>query len=131
MLAWLGPILAFVAVAAYFTVLLNFPSTRDLPWPSFALLVLAMGASTVALVRALRARRRVVWAVIGDVVTLGLTGFFLLYTFVFTRVPDIPGALALGAPAPAVVLADDRGAQVDIAALARDKLVLIFYRGHW
>ena len=128
---WLGPLLAFVGVASYFALFLNFPSTRDLPWPSFLLLALAVGLSSAALWAAVRARRRVVWAVLGDLVSVGLAVFFLVYTFVFTALPEIPGALAVGAPAPAVVLADDHGGPVDVAALARDKLVLVFYRGHW
>jgi hypothetical protein len=128
---WLGPLLAFVGVASYFALLLNFPSTRDLPWPSFLLLALAVVLSSAALWAALRARRRVVWAVLGDLVSVGLAAFFLFYIFVFTALPEIPGALAVGAPAPSVVLVDDHGGSVDVAALARDKLVLVFYRGHW
>jgi hypothetical protein len=128
---WIGPLLALVAVASYFALFLNFPATRDVPWPSFVLLALALAASTWALVRAAREKKGIVRAALGDLVTTGLALFFVLYTFVFTKIPDLPGALAVGAPAPALVLADDRGAQVDVAALARDKLVLVFYRGHW
>jgi peroxiredoxin len=32
---------------------------------------------------------------------------------------------------PAVVLRDDQGRDVDLASISRDKLVLVFYRGHW
>ncbi len=128
---WIGPLVALVAVASYFAVFLNYPPTRDVPWPSYALLALAVVASTLALVGAVRARRRIVLAALADTVTVALAAFFLFYCLAFTKLPEVPGALALGAQAPEIVLVDDRGAAVDIAALARDKLVLVFYRGHW
>jgi len=128
---WIGPLLAVVAVAAYFAVFLNYPSTRDVPWPSYLLLAIALGASTVALVRAVRGRRGLVSAVIADTLTTALAGFFVWYCLVFSVLPEVPGALAVGAPAPQITLVDDRGAAVDVAALAQDKLLLVFYRGHW
>ena len=128
---WVGPLLAFVGVASYFGLFLNFPSTRDLPWPNHAMLALAVAASSLALVGAVRARRRIVLAAAGDAVTVALAAFFVWYCVGFSVLPEVPGALAVGAPAPAVVLVDDHGQPVDVAALARDKLVLVFYRGHW
>jgi hypothetical protein len=128
---WIGPLVAIVAIAGYFAVLLSWPATRDVPWPSYVLLALALAASTFALLRAVRARRRIALAALAGAVSVGLAALFLSYTFAFTELPEVPGALAVGAPAPALVLVDDRGAQVDVAALARDKLVLVFYRGHW
>jgi hypothetical protein len=131
MRVWVGPLLAIVAIAAYFAVFLNIPSTRDVPWPSYALLVVALALSTLALVRAARARRGLVPAAIADLATTGLAAFFVWYCLVFSVLPELPGALAVGAPVPAVTLVDDRGTPVDVAALARDKLLLVFYRGHW
>lgn len=131
MRVWVGPLLAIVAIASYFTVFVSWPATRDVPWPSYALLALALVLSTLALLRAARARRGIVLAAIGDALTVGLAGFFVWYCLVFSVLPQVPGALAVGAPAPAVVLVDDRGAQVDVGALAREKLLLVFYRGHW
>jgi hypothetical protein len=131
MRVWVGPLLAIVAIASYFAVFLNIPSTRDVPWPSYALLALALGLSTLSLVRAARARRGIVLAAIGDVITVGLAGFFVWYCLVFSVLPQVPGALAVGAPAPAVTLVDDRGVPVDLGALAREKLLVVFYRGHW
>ena len=127
-MVWIGPILAFVGVASYFAFFLNFAITRDVPWVNLILLALALGASIAGLVRS---RRRVL-AAGGLVVTLGLAGFFLYYTYVISYdLPSAELALDVGAPVPAVTLVDDRGQQVDIASLSRDKLVLVFYRGHW
>ena len=125
---WLGPILAFVAVASYFALFLNWPITRDVPWVNLILLALALGASIAGLVRS---RRRLL-AAGGLAITLAFTSFFLLYTYVFSyQLPSAELALDVGAPVPAVALVDDRGQPVELASLAREKLVLVFYRGHW
>ena len=127
-MVWLGPILAFVGVASYFALFLNWPITRDVPWVNLILLALAVGASIAGLVRS---RRRVL-AAGGLVITLALAGFFLWYTYVFSyELPSAELALDVGAPVPAVALVDDRGQTVELASLSREKLVLVFYRGHW
>jgi len=72
-MVWLGPVLAFVGVASYFALFLNWAITRDVPWVNLILLALALAASIAGLVRS---RRRVL-AAAGLVVTLGLSGFFL------------------------------------------------------
>jgi hypothetical protein len=127
-MVWLGPLLALVAVASYFTVFVNWPATRDVPWVNLLLLAAALGLSVAGFARA---RRRVL-ASLGLALTLFLGGFFVWYCYVFSY--DMPGAeraLDVGAPVPAVVLRDERGADVALDALAREKLVLVFFRGHW
>ncbi|MEX2208828.1 MAG: hypothetical protein WEF50_21640 [Myxococcota bacterium] len=127
-MVWIGPILALVAVASYFTVFLNWAITRDVPWVNLILLALAVGVSIAGLVRA---RRRVL-AAGGLVLTLALSGFFVWYCYVLSYdIPSAELALDVGAEVPALVLRDDRGQDVELAALSRDKLVLVFYRGHW
>lgn len=127
-MVWLGPLLAFAAVALYFTVFLKYAITRDVPWASLAMLAIALGASLAGFARSRRKRL----AGAGLALTLLFGGFFLWYSYVASY--DLPGseqALAVGAPAPAIVLRDERGQDVDLGALAREKLVLVFYRGHW
>ncbi len=127
-MVWIGPVLAFVGVASYFALFLNWPITRDVPWVNLILLALATAASIAGL---MRSRRRVL-AAGGLVITLGLAGFFLYYTYVSSYdIPSAELALDVGAPVPALTLVDDRGAQVELASLSREKLVLVFYRGHW
>jgi len=127
-MVWLGPLLAFVAVASYFALFLNWAITRDVPWLNLILLALALGASIAGLVRS---RRRVL-ASGGLVLTLALGGFFVWYCYVFSYgIPSAELALDVGSPVPAIVLRDDRGQDVELAKLSRDKLVLVFYRGHW
>jgi cytochrome oxidase Cu insertion factor (SCO1/SenC/PrrC family) len=127
-MVWLGPLLAFAGVAAYFVVFMNLSVTRDLAWLSLVVLALAIGVSVLGLVRA---RRRVL-AAAGLVLTLALSGFFVWWAYVFAfDLPQAELALDVGAPVPAVTLADDRGQPVELASLARDRLVLVFFRGHW
>ena len=127
-MVWLGPVLAFVGVASYFALFLNWAITRDVPWVNLILLALALAASIAGLVRS---RRRVL-AAAGLMVTLAFAGFFLVYTYVLSYdIPSAELALDVGAPVPALVLRDDRGQDVELAALSREKLVLVFYRGHW
>lgn len=128
-MVWLGPLLAIVGVASYFVFFLNFAITRDVPWVNLGLLALAIGVSIVGL---RRARGRRVLASGGLVLSLALSGFFVWYCYVFSyELPSAELALDVGAPVPAVVLRDDRGQGVDLAAISREKLVLVFYRGHW
>jgi hypothetical protein len=127
-MVFLGPILALVAVASYFALFVNWAITRDVPWVNLILLALALAASIAGLVRA---RRRVL-ATGGLVLTLALSGLFVWYCYVFSyQIPSAELALDVGAPVPALVLRDDRDQDVELAALSREKLVLVFYRGHW
>ena len=127
-MVWLGPLLALVAVASYFTVFVNWPLTRDVPWVNLILLAVALAASIAGLVRS---RRRVL-ASGGLVLTLFLGGFFVWYCYVFSyAIPGAELALDVGDPVPAIVLRDDRGQDVALSSLAADKLVLVFFRGHW
>lgn len=127
-MVWIGPILALVAVGSYFALFVNWAITRDVPWVNLILLALALAASIAGLVRA----RRRVFATGGLVLTLALSGFFVWYCYVFSYdIPSAELALDVGAPVPALVLRDDRGQDVELAKLSRDKLVLVFFRGHW
>lgn len=128
LMVWLGPIIAFFGVASYFTVFAQWPVTRDVPWVNLILLAVALGLSIAGLARS---RRRVL-ASGGLALTIFLSGFFGWYCYVFSQdIPSAELALDVGATVPAIVLRDDQGQDVDLAAISRDKLVLVFFRGHW
>jgi hypothetical protein len=64
--------------------------------------------------------------------SVALSAFFVWYCFALSYgLPSDARALAVGAPAPAITLRDHLGRDVDLAAAARQPLVLVFYRGHW
>ncbi|MGH7289597.1 MAG: hypothetical protein ACREJT_00200 [Myxococcota bacterium] len=120
--------IAFAAIALYFAVFLNYPITRDVPWASLLMLAIALGASAVGFARS----RRKLLAGAGLALTLFLGSSFVWYCYVLSyELPSAELALDVGAPVPAVVLRDDRGQDVELAALSRGKLVLVFFRGHW
>jgi hypothetical protein len=130
---WLGPLVALGAVASYFTLFVRWPATRDFPWVNLALLALALGLS-------LRGLRGFASAKIptraGAATSLALSGalsaFFAWYCFSLSyALPGEERALAVGAPAPQLSLRDHLDRDVDLAAAARQPLVLVFYRGHW
>ena len=125
---WLGPTFALVGVLSYFTLFVNWPITRDVPWLNLGLLALAIGVSIVGL---RRSRRRML-AAGGLALTLFLNTFFVWYCYVFSyQIPSADLALDVGASVPALVLRDDRGQDVELAGISREKLVLVFFRGHW
>ena len=69
---------------------------------------------------------------LGLVLTLFFGWIFVWYCYVFSS--ELPGAelaLDVGAAVPSVSLLDERGQTVDLEPLARGKLVLVFFRGHW
>ena len=91
-------------------------------------LAVALGLSIAGLARS---RRRAL-AALGLVLTLFFGWIFVWYCYVFSS--ELPGAelaLDVGAAVPAVSLLDQRGQAVELEPLARGKLVLVFFRGHW
>ncbi|MFQ5514862.1 MAG: hypothetical protein ACE5FG_10520 [Myxococcota bacterium] len=132
-LVWTGPLVALAGLVSYWKVFYRWPALSDVPWVNFAALGLAIGISVLALARAWRRGlgSRVV-AGLGLICSLLLTGVLIAYCFVWSRnLPDPGSALEIGAEVPAVVLPDQNGRPVDLARLARDPLVLVFYRGFW
>lgn len=127
-MVWLGPILALASVLSYFEIFATWPVTRDVPWLNLIGLAAAVGLSVAGLARS----RRRAWAALGLVLTLFFGWIFVWYCYVFSsRLPGAELALDVGAAVPAVSLLDERGRTVELEPLARGKLVLVFFRGHW
>ncbi len=128
----LGPLLALVGFASYFTLFYWWPVVRDVPWLNYALLVLALALSVRGLQHALgRGALRVSAAVLGTLFSFGVSALFLWYVTAYSRnLPDAASGLPLGAPVPAVTLQDHQGEPVDLRAID-GPLVLVFYRGFW
>jgi hypothetical protein len=126
---WSGLLLAVIAFVSYFSFFARYPLTRDVPWVSFLLLLLAV-ALLVAGWR--RAERKVVSSI---VVALGLlvTGAFTYTVTVGSKLPGAGDAPAVGEKAPGFALPDTANRAVALDALLRQSngVLLIFYRGYW
>lgn len=127
---WTGLLLAVVAFFSYYGFFSRFPVTRDVPWVSFLLLLIAVAL----LVTGWRRAQRKVLASIVAVLGLLVTGFF---TFMVTAgskgLPLSNRAPAVGEKAPAFTLVDTQNRPVALNDLlsGSNGVLLVFYRGYW
>ena len=127
---WSGFLLTVVAFFSYYGFFSQFPLTRDVPWVSFLLLLLAVAL----LVTGWRRAQRKVLASIVMVLGLLVTGFF---TFLVTAgskgLPLSNLAPEVGEKAPAFTLPDTQNRPVALNDLLHGSngVLLVFYRGHW
>jgi hypothetical protein len=128
---WTGLILSVVAFISYFTLFVRFPITRDVPWLTFLLFIIATGLLVAGIARA---RLKIV-AVIVALVGVMFLGGFTWFVFVFAKkLPASAGAPRVGSPAPDFTLNDSTGQPfvlASAAATAPKGLLLVFYRGYW
>ena len=130
---WSGFLLSVAAFATYFLVFVNFPSTRDVPWPSLLLFAIAIVLLIIGLRRA-TARRPLAWIV--TILVIGVASFFCFAVLIAGRqLPASETAIGVGAKAPDFVLLDTNRKPVALAQLlaapSNKGVVLIFYRGYW
>jgi drug/metabolite transporter (DMT)-like permease len=127
---WSGLLLTVVAFLSYFLFFAMYAVTRDVPWVSYGLLLIA----AVLLVTGWRrAPRKIVPSI---VLLLGfiVIGAFTFLTTVFSK--NLPGSLnapAIGQKAPDFALRDTTGRTVALSSLLNESngVLLIFYRGYW
>jgi hypothetical protein len=127
---WLGLVLAIVAFGSYFAFFSQFPITRDVPWASFGLFLVAVAL----LVSGWRRAPRKIVASIVAVLGLLVTGLFVFSVTVGSKdLPTSRSAPAVGQQAPDFTLPDTQRRQVSLANLLGQSngVVLIFYRGYW
>jgi hypothetical protein len=127
---WIGLLLSLVAVASYALFFYRFPITRDVPWVSFILFIVAIWL----LLTGFRRATRKVWA--GVVAALGivLCVVFVLGVTVGSRLPASPAAPRVGQKAPDFALLDSTGRRVALSQLLAPSprgVLLVFYRGYW
>ena len=130
---WCGFALSVVAFASYFAFFIRFPTTRDFPFPSLILFVIAIVLLIIGL-RSAHRRRPLAWIV--TILGIGVAAFFCFAVFVGSKqLPVSETAVAVGAKAPDFVLLDINRKQVALAQLlaapSNKGVVLIFYRGYW
>ncbi len=127
---WGGLLLVVVAFVSYFSFFARFPLTRDVPWASFLLFLIA----AVLLVTGWRrAPRKIVASIVAVLGFLVIGAFTYLVTAGSKGLPLSTGAPAIGQAAPAFALPDAGGRTVSLAdALSGSNgVLLVFYRGHW
>jgi hypothetical protein len=136
-----GFLVCVIAFISYFAVLANFPVTRDVPWLSWLVFALGLVLLGAGIARAFRQpeiyKGRIAGPILG-VLGLAVTGFFLFFTVVGTRLPAPSGAVQAGQRAPDFTLTDTRNQPVHLRELLQTPaggpgswVLLLFFRGTW
>jgi hypothetical protein len=119
-----GVFLGLLGVASYFGIVLGFgawlPTVRNDAIPNWIVVVLGLGLSVAAVMRA--DRRAVAGVLLAANVSLAAAFFAVLY---------VVAGPPIGSPAPAFTLADQTGKSVRLEDFRGAPLLLVFYRGHW
>ncbi|HKO63356.1 MAG TPA: hypothetical protein VJV03_19485 [Pyrinomonadaceae bacterium] len=146
-----GFLLSFIASLAYPFLLVNYPMTRDFPWVSILLFVVALVLLWMGLKRAFAKTTDAtakpstlskIFASSLAFLSIAIIGLFLFGTLVMARwLPPSTGAPKVGQKAPDFSLSDASGKQVSLSELLSQPLagqttppkgvLLIFYRGYW
>jgi hypothetical protein len=149
---WAGFLLSLIASLAYPFFFVNYAVTRDFPWASILLFVVALVLLWFGLKRAFapkstdQAPKR---SMLSKIVASGLAGLsvviiglFLFSILIMARwLPTSSGAPQVGQRAPDFSLSDANGKPVSLSELTSSPipgktnppngLLLIFYRGYW
>ena len=134
---WAGFAVTVLAILSYFFFFLRFPVTRDVPWVTFLLFVVAAVMLWMGVSRAYGQPERYRGKISGPVLcTLSgvLIALFCYLTFALGKdLPSSSGAARAGQPAPDFTLPDASGKPVALSELLKSNraAVLIFYRGYW
>jgi hypothetical protein len=140
---WTGFLLSLFVLISYPFIFAQWPVTRDVPWASLLLLVIAVVLLFVGIrgaFRAGRGRLAKISASVLSVISVAALGLFVFTTFIMPRwLPPSKGAPQVGQKAPEFTLIDTAGKQVALSELlstpingkAPKGVLLIFYRGSW
>ena len=142
---WLGFVVTLGAFLSYFFIFVWFPFTRDFPWASLVLFVIAGVLLFVGLRRAFASdrphptRSKIVGWLVG-MLSLAVFAMFVYVIFVVgSSLPASKGAPQVGQRVPDFSLPDTSGKQVSLNELlttpingnAPKGVLLMFYRGYW
>jgi len=134
---WAGFGLTLFSAFSYILYFVRFPVTRDVPWVSLLLFIVAVWLLAVGLKRAYgqpEQYRGRVSGVILSVLSLSLIGLFCYGLLVLTKdIPRSEDAPRAGQHAPEFTLPDAAGKTVALSELLKTHkgALLIFYRGYW
>ena len=142
---WVGFVLTLVAFFTYFSVFVWFPSTRDFPWATLLIFLIAFVLLVIGVRRGFASdrphptRSKVVTSIVATL-SVAVVAFFVFAVFVAARwLPASKGAPQVGQRAPDFTLTDTTGKQVSLTELrtapidgnAPKGVLLVFYRGYW
>lgn len=142
---WAGFLLSLVASISYPLVFMRWPVTRDFPWVTLLLYVVAAVLLVIGTRRAFasgRALKSKIAASILTALTVVIMGLFLFSTLIVSRwLPASQGAPQVGQKAPDFSLVDPNGKTVSLSELLSSStgqqmskpkgVLLVFYRGYW
>jgi hypothetical protein len=143
---WAGFLLSLAASISYPVIFMRWPITRDFPWVTLLLYVVAAALLVIGVRRAFasgRALKSKIAASILTALTVVIMGLFLFSTLIMSRwLPASKGAPQVGQKAPDFSLVDPNGKTVSLSELlsastggqqmSKPKgVLLIFYRGYW
>lgn len=127
---WGGLLLSIVAAFSYPLFFVRFPITRDVPWVSIVLFVIAL----FLLITGFRRARRKIAAGIVVALGVGVAVLFGVGLVVMSKAPASPDAPHVGQKAPEFALLDSTRREASLSQLLASSprgALLIFYRGHW
>ena len=142
---WLGFVLSIVAFITYFAVFVWFPFTRDFPWASLLIFLVAALFVLMGVRRGFSSGRphptlsKIVTSIVATLSALVLALFILTIFVAGRQLPASKGAPQVGQRAPDFTLPDTTGKQVSLAELLNSPtngnptkgVLLVFYRGYW
>lgn len=142
---WVGFVLTLAAFFTYFAVFVWFPVTRDFPWATLVIFLIAGVLLFLGIRRGFASdrshptRSKILTSIVG-LLSLLVFAVFVFTIFVAARwLPASTGAPQVGQRAPDFTLADTTGQQVSLNELltspvngnAPKGVLLVFYRGYW
>lgn len=127
---WSGLALAIGAFLSYFLFFARFEITRDIPWASFVLFLIA-GVLLISGWR--RASRKLIPSIVALVGLLIIGAFTFVVTIGTKNLPSSAGAPSVGQKAPEFALLDTNNQTVSLSGLLTESngVLLVFYRGFW
>ena len=142
---WVGFLLTLAAVLSFTTVFVYYPATRDFPWATLLLFLIAAGLVFLGVRRGFApdrphpTRSKIISAIVATLSALVMALFVFAFFIAARWLPESKGAPQVGQKVPDFTLADTTGKPVSLNELlttpvngtAPKGVLLVFYRGYW
>lgn len=142
---WVGFLLTLAAFLSFTTVFVYYPATRDFPWVTLLLFLIAAGLVFLGVRRGFApdrphpTRSKIITAIVATLSTLVMALFVFAFFIAARWLPESKGAPQVGQKVPDFTLADTTGKPVSLNELlttpvngtAPKGVLLVFYRGYW